>query len=215
MAERYQWRQGPYNGVIETVNCEDDKYMYFDSGRRVDKEKLNYMMFQTTDSDEDNMFSGGLNTFDDEIKYGTGHDYSGDLGVKINIPEEFKNEISVEKTGPQKITEVKQTKNNVVLADTPIVNTKEEPKTENVSPVAKLLSIQKEDSLSTIEQPIDIKFNLPNQPFIQILLNTFDKELVKKELISYIKEQIDIKILQNIIYSFIEEKVNKICENND
>lgn len=211
MAERYQWTQGPYNGQIETVNCEDDNYVYFDSGRRCSKQKMGFMMFQTSDSEETNFFGNSLNTFEDEINMGVGHDYSGDLGVKVDIPDEFKDEVV--KTEVQQIVKPTQTfeapaAETITIPVSPVV-VKEE------SPVAKLLKMQKEESLLTTAEPIHVNLKWPTKQFIEILLNTFEKELVINELLSYMENQINIDNLKETLRSTISVEVNKLCNSND
>lgn len=207
MAERYQWTQGPFNGTIETVNCEDDNYVYFDSGRRCQKQNMSYMMFQTTDAEETGNFNfgGSLNSFEDEINFGGGKDYT-DAGVKIDIPDEFKEEVA---TTPM----VSQSANttNIAVEQPKVV---EDPKVEE-SPVAKLLNMQKDDSLVLDRQMIALAVKWPTKEFITILLNTFDKEIVLKELSEFIIKQVDVKYLVGAIKEDIADKLNKICEIND
>jgi hypothetical protein len=209
MAERYQWTQGPHNGQIETVNCEDDNFVYFDSGRRCAKQKLGYMMFQTTDSEEQNFFGNSLNTFEDEIKYGTTHDYGGDLGITVDIPDEFKDEVIKTET-PQNIETTKTVElQPQIIATVPEVSAKEE------SPVAKLLNMQKQDSLIVTAEPIHINLRWPTKQFIEILLNTFDRELVINELSNYMEKQINIDSLKDTLKFTISTEVNKLCNSND
>ena len=210
MAERYQWTQGPYNGEIEVVNCEDDNYVYFDSGRKCSKQKMGFMMFQTSDSEETNFFGNSLNTFEDEINMGVGHDYSGDLGVKVDIPDEFKDEVVK--------TEVQQTVKPTQTFEAPAVETITVPVSATVkeeSPVAKLLKMQKEKSLLTTAEPIHVSLKWPTKQFIEILLNTFDKELVINELLSYMENQINIDNLKETLRSTISAEVNKLCNPDD
>lgn len=206
MAERYQWTQGPYNGKIETVNCEDDNYVYFDSGRRCPKQSMSYMMFQTTDAEETGNFGGSLNSFEDEIKYGGGKDYA-DAGVKIDIPDEFKEEVSTSPIVSQPVN----TATNIPIEQPKIV---EQPKVEE-SPVAKLLNMQKDDSLVLDRQMIALAVKWPTKEFITILLNTFDKEVVLKELSEFIVKQVDVEYLVGAIKEDIADKLNKICGIND
>jgi len=207
MAERYQWTQGPFNGTIETVNCEDDNYVYFDSGRRCQKQNMSYMMFQTTDAEETGNFNFGnsLNSFEDEINFGGGKDYT-DAGVKVDIPDEFKEEVSTTPVVSQPANTT-----NVAVEQPKVV---EDPKVEE-SPVAKLLNMQKDDSLVLDRQTIALAVKWPTKEFITILLNTFDKEVVLKELSEFIIKQVDVKYLVGAIKEDIADKLNKICEIND
>lgn len=209
MAERYQWTQGPYNGQIETVNCEDDNYVYFDSGRRCSKQKMGFMMFQTSDSEETNFFGNSLNTFEDEINMGIGHDYSGDLNLKVDIPEEFKDEVVK--------AEVQQTVKPTQTFETPAVETITLPVSVAVkeeSPVVKLLKMQKEESLITTAEPIHISLKWPTKQFIEILLNTFDKELVINELYDYMIDQITVENLKRNVESSIMNGIEQLCNIN-
>jgi len=210
MAERYQWTQGPYNGEIEVVNCEDDNYVYFDSGRRCAKAKMGYMMFQTSDTDDANGFGSGFNAFEDEIKYGTGHDYSGDLGIKVDIPDEFKDAVVAETVQTVEATKKVEPQPQIIMTAPA-----EPEKVKEESPVAKLLNMQKEESLLATAEPIHVNLKWPTKQFIEILLNTFDRELVINELSTYMENQINIDNLRETLKSTISAEVNKLCNPND
>lgn len=206
MAERYQWTQGPYNGKIETVNCEDDNYIYFDSGRRCSKENLLTMMFQTTDSSEATPYSGSLNTFDDEINFGGGHDYSGDLGIKMNIPDDVKSEMTiVEKTA----NTAKQETPQIVAPQETIVIQKPK-KEEKQSPIKMLLDMQNANSLVSKQQTITINFDWPSNDFIKILSTTFDSESVKNELTKYLLDQTSTDGIYELIKNMVSEEIDKV-----
>lgn len=216
MAERYQWTQGPYNGQIETVNCETDNDIYFDSGRKCSKQSLMNMMFQINDSEEQSYTGNSLNTFDDEINFGGGKDY-GDIGGTIDIPDNLKEAITINSSQVTISSLEKDSVQTVKYID-PYENEKNKTvsnKVEEKSPIAKLFSMQKDESLSTICAPLNLELKWPAQSFIKILTDTFDKELVVNELINYIKEQVNIEKLQNVIDSFIKEETNKMCNIND
>lgn len=210
MAERYQWTQGPHNGEIEVVNCEDDNYVYFDSGRRCAKAKMGHMMFQTSDTDDANGFGSGFNAFEDEIKYGTGHDYSGDLGIKVDIPDEFKEAVVKETVQTVEATKTVEPQPQIIMTAPA-----EPEKVKEESPVAKLLNMQKEESLLATAEPIHVNLKWPTKQFIEILLNTFDRELVINELSTYMENQINIDNLRETLKSTISAEVNKLCNPND
>ncbi|WP_296864366.1 hypothetical protein [uncultured Methanobrevibacter sp.] len=200
MAERYQWTQGPYNGQIEVVNCEDETCVYFDSGRRCSKEMMQYMMFQISDSEDNNYFSGSLNTFEDEIQNGSGKDYSGNIDVNIDI-EQIKDSITQENI---------QQKQTVITNNTSSSATVK--REEDISPILKLLNMQKEDSLKKIENNLTISLNWPSDDFVKILINTFDKNMVVSELTSYMEKQINFDNIKENIKTLITEEINKLCE---
>lgn len=218
MAERYKWLDGPYKGVTETLNCETETSIFFNSGRCCEKTEINNKMIQISDSQElgHTMNQQGFMGWDEENNF-SGDDYGiddNDFLSNINVENIDDNgNVQISHTKPKKQNpQEQQITNEKVEKKQPQKQEVKEIKTETkeITPIRNLLNLQKDDSL--INKTLDFSINLqyPSDDIIKLLCNTFGEDDVKNELINYLNDQIVVDKLISEIKDSILSKINEI-----
>ena len=211
---RYQWIKGDKQGNVEDVSGEEDGFLIFQSGSRINKELINeFMMPITHDSQLVNPADGLGEDYQQQVQASTiigGAPGMGVSSVNFSDAADGDNNITLDEHGqPQKTTAQILAEQKVTPQKRPInvpnnITAPPAPKVE-INPIKMLLNQSTKDNITA---DIKLEIKLPKPAVYSLIKDSFEDVDVDQEILDIVLSAINNTELQEQVKQQLTELIN-------